>query len=139
MFGQVFTCSACDFEFCSGWSHHAGGQLLVCRNCAAHYLAAEGASIWGPTEGERLQLFRFHYVKRRKRHERRPTGVYLEVATPGSSDAPQGCFRCVGKSLRGVVCESCGDKGSIVEALHAGDPCPECKTGKINEPSECIY
>lgn len=56
MMGHGYECTGCDFEFCSGWSHHAGGQLLVCPSCATHYVLGDGASVWDPREGEILQL-----------------------------------------------------------------------------------
>ncbi|MDB5342729.1 MAG: hypothetical protein JWP89_1106 [Schlesneria sp.] len=36
MMGHSYECTDCDFEFCSGWSHHAGGQLRVRPARATH-------------------------------------------------------------------------------------------------------
>jgi len=139
MFGYAFTCSACDFEFHTGWSHHLAGQSLLCGVCATHYLAGEGASPWGAVAGERLQLLRWHYVKRRKRHELRATGISLLVSKAPPPDTPAGVFYLLGESLRDVACQSCGTSGSIVETLTGRDACPKCKAGRIKEPHQVIY
>ena len=56
MHGEVFRCTSCDFDFSSGWSHHAGGQFLVCRECGTHYVLGGGESCWSARAGEHLQL-----------------------------------------------------------------------------------
>ncbi|MEP6670611.1 MAG: hypothetical protein ABJF10_15750 [Chthoniobacter sp.] len=139
MFGEIFTCSSCDFEFQSGWSHHQAGESLVCRECATAYFAGEGVSRWGAIPGERLKLFRGVYVKRRKREEYQATGAFLTVSQNRASKDSAVFLFFLEEDLRHLSCVTCGKSGSIVETLHVGDQCPKCKAGKIGEPDRCIY
>ena len=123
MFGEVFHCSACDFEFTSGWSHHAGGQFLVCRDCGTHFLAGGGSSCWGPQPDERLQLFQYRYVKRLKRSVLEPTAV----------------FRLPSDPLEPLACPACHHRGRLTDILVAGESCPGCHAGVIEHRGGCIY
>src|SRR4051812_17366438 len=74
VFGNVYRCTKCRFSFSSGWSHHEGGQLLVCKTCGKHYVLGGGQSCWGAKDGERLQLLAGN------EEEQVPTGVSVAVS-----------------------------------------------------------
>ena len=135
MFGVTYNCDNCDFDFCSGWSHHASGQFMVCSNCGFDYVLTGGDSCWGTKEGERLQLFAFD----------------------GENDVPTGCFTTVrGKSsdelakaqmtdgvsrlqLDPLQCPNCNKTDSMLQWFNDGDPCPSCDGGRIKQRGSCIY
>jgi hypothetical protein len=59
-----------------GWSHHEGGQLLVCKACGMLYVLGGGQSRWGAKNGERLQLWSGN------EEEQIPTGMSAMVTVP---------------------------------------------------------
>jgi hypothetical protein len=128
MFGITYTCDQCDFGFCSGWSHHAAGQLMVCGNCGRGYVLSGGASCWGTHIGERLQLFAFD----------------------GETDVPTGCFTTVREEptneselvqtedgvshlyLDPLQCPHCSRTDTLRQSFEDGDECPKCHTGQVH-------
>ena len=139
MFGEVFTCPSCEFEFCTGWSHHAGGQFLICRECATRYLAGEGVSPWGAKCGAQLKLLRYVYVKRRRGWEYQDTGIVLTVGERNLSEEASVFLYFDGENLSHLSCPACSKAGSLVGTLNVGDRCPRCRAGIFGEPDTCIY
>ena len=124
MFGEVFNCSVCDFQFNTGWSHHVGGQFLICRDCVTRFVIGGGSSCWGPVPGERLQLFQECYKKRpKKRNILVPTGIFLLPSDP----------------LEPLACPACHRVGSMTTKLMAGECCPKCRKAAIVSGGECEY
>ena len=135
MFGITYHCDQCDFEFCSGWSHHASGQFMVCSNCGCDYVLAGGESCWGTHAGERLQLF----------------------AIDGENDVPTGCFTTVREKsmdelanaqaadgvsrleLDPLQCPNCKMTNTMLQWFNNGDQCPRCRAGHIRQRGSCIY
>jgi len=139
MLGEIFRCSDCTFEFASGWSHHSGGQHLVCRVCGEEFIAKDGASIWGPQAGEELTLYHNRYRKRIKRYQLKKTQLTITATDENSDDAPAGCFYCLTSPLLSISCPVCDQLGSIVEKLENGSRCPKCNDGVISLDGDCIY
>lgn len=131
MFGRVYHCNQCDFEFASGWSHHEGGQLLVCRACAAHFVLGGGESCWGAGDDEVLQLFAEH-------GDGSPTGIRLRIrdAEPSPGETWEGVSRL---AFDDVACPACGRAASLTQSLGAGEECPGCHAGQIEDRGRCIY
>jgi hypothetical protein len=132
MFGNTFKCSDCDFEWCSGWSHHAGGQFLICRTCGTQILAGGGASCWRPKAGEQLQLFCWLDDKLQ------PSGVFVSApaTVPISED---GVFMFT-DSLPDLTCPHCHATKTVTDHLQAGETCPKCKRGSVQKsPGVCTY
>lgn len=141
MFGRVYRCSRssrswwqwfrCNFDFSSGWSHHDGGQSLVCRACATHFVLGGGQSCWGPERGERLQLFV-------GRGNRSPTGnhVVVDFAISKMVEQEDGVWVLV---FDDIPCPKCGKAGVLTQSLRAGERCPKCRSGHIRDEGKCIY
>ena len=132
MFGNVYQCSKCRFSFSSGWSHHEGGQLLVCNSCGEHYVLGGGRSCWGAQNGERLQLLTDH-------EERQvPTGESAVVTVPKPDPTKQwdGVSRL---QFDDLPCQRCGGKNTLVQALDEQSSCPACGTGLVKKEGTCIY
>lgn len=132
MFGNVYRCTKCRFSFSSGWSHHEGGQLLVCRACGTHYVLGGGKSCWGAKNGERLQLLAGN------EEEQLPTGASALVSVP----KPHLAKKWDGVSLLqfdDIPCPGCGGKNVLVQSLEEQSPCPACGTGVVEKEGTCIY
>ncbi len=133
MFGNEFRCTHCQFEFSSGWSHHAGGQLLVCKVCGKHYVLGGGQSCWGAKNGEQLQLFAAN-----EEGDRVPTGVIVVVSVP----RPDPAEKWDGVSLLqfdDIPCPGCGGRNVLVQSLEEESPCPACGKGVVKKEGTCIY
>ena len=134
MFGNTYGCADCDFEFCSGWSHHSAGQHVYCRSCATHFTLGGGASEWGTHKGERLQFFTFDG------ENDIPTGVFVAVDEKdielGQLQAADGVSRL---KFDNVDCPACGASDSIAQWCDPGQNCPKCKAGTILHRGSCIY
>jgi DNA-directed RNA polymerase subunit RPC12/RpoP len=132
VFGKVYQCTKCRFSFSSGWSHHQGGQLLVCKACGKHYVLGGGISCWGAKDGECLQLLTGN------EEDQVPTGVNVAVNVP----KPDPTKKWDGVSLLAfadILCPSCGGKNPLVQSLEEGSPCPACGTGLVKKDGTCIY
>ena len=132
MFGNVYRCSKCRVSFSSGWSHHEGGQLLVCKACAEHYVLGGGQSCWGAKNGERLQLLSGN------EEEQTPTGfsVVVSVARPDPGKRWDGVALLVFDDL---PCPNCQRVNVLVQELEEGSPCPSCGAGVVKAEGTCIY
>lgn len=134
MFGINYRCDSCDFEFCSGWSHHSAGQHVVCSSCATHFTLGGGQSEWGTKKGERLQLLTFdgeHDV---------PTGVFVTVLEKDSEIAnlqeQDGVSRL---EFEPVSCPQCDRHDSLKQWFDENASCPKCRIGTIHRRGSCIY
>jgi hypothetical protein len=124
MFGHIYRCSKCPFSFNSGWSHHEGGQLLICKACGQDYVLGRGQSCWGTKEGERLQLMT------RNEETRTPTGIntVVKVVQPEPGNKSDGVSVL---QLDKIPCPKCKCENSLVQTLEQQSPCPICKTGVV--------
>jgi Zn finger protein HypA/HybF involved in hydrogenase expression len=131
MFGRVYRCSNCPFDFSTGWSHHAGGQLLICPVCGEHYILGAGRSYWGAKDGEQLQLLRG------TENKDIPTGVSVTVENvrPGEDEEWDGVSFLRFEDIR---CTACAES-ALVQDLSEGASCPSCHTGVIRTEGTCIY
>jgi hypothetical protein len=132
MFGNEYRCTKCRFSFSSGWSHHEGGQLLVCKACGKRYVLGGGQSCWGAKNGECLQLLTGN------EEEQVPTGVSAVVSVPKPDPAKQ----WDGVSLlqfEDIPCPGCGGTNFLVQSLEEQSPCPACGTGVVKKDGTCIY
>jgi hypothetical protein len=132
MFGNVFRCTNCPFEFCSGWSHHASGQFLVCKACGRHFVLSGGQSCWGAISGELLQL------SAATEEGDSPTGVIVKVSVP-KLDAAEEWNGVSVLQFDDVPCPNCGGTDVLVQSLDDESPCPACRTGLVKEEGTCIY
>ena len=130
MFGDCFKCSACDFDWGSGWSHHEGGQLLICRSCGTRILAGDGASCWGPTAGEKLQIF---YQRKNKW---KASGEFITARANRISE--DGVFRFT-NALKDITCPKCHAAETVTDDLQTGEVCPQCQRGTVQKSGSCIY
>ena len=130
MLGYSFGCNNCDFEFCSGWSHHVGGQFLVCSKCATQYILGGGSSCWGPRDGETLELLG------QTSAGVGPTGIRAIAHTSKTDCAWNGVVKL---RLDAVECPTCHSLNSLVQSFEKNAPCPSCKSGTINKDGSCIY
>lgn len=132
MFGNVYRCTKCPFSFSSGWSHHEGGQLLICSSCAKHYVLGGGQSCWGAKDGERLQLLTDN------EDDQVPTGVSVAVSVrePDPAKEWDGVYSL---QFEDIPCLGCGGNNVLVKALEEGSPCPACGSGLVKKEGKCIY
>lgn len=132
MLGHNFKCDRCDFEFCSGWSHRAGGQLLVCPSCGSQYILGGGQSEWGPCEGETLRLFTggLHAVI--------PTDISTAIHILPAPDDEEwdGVVRL---DVDGLCCPQCSARETLTQEFDKDQRCPACREGKIKRHGSCIY
>ena len=131
MLGREYHCSDCDFEFLSGWSHHVGGQFLVCRTCARCFVLGGGTSCWGPTDGEYLRL-----VGEDGKQPVSGGPVRVSTIRPSGGETDDGISRL---GFGPVRCPTCGSDDAITQTLEAGDWCPKCRHGHIEDGSTCVY
>jgi hypothetical protein len=132
MFGRVYRCTSCDFDFSSGWSHHAGGQLLVCCDCGTHFVLGGGRSCWGARTGEDLQLFQ------RDGERDIPIGMRVVIrvrAVPGGESWDGISYL----DLPDLACPHCDRPGALVQSLQEHQPCPACHRGTVVVAGSCIY
>jgi ribosomal protein S27E/DNA-directed RNA polymerase subunit RPC12/RpoP len=132
VFGNVYRCTKCRFSFSSGWSHHEGGQLLVCTACSKHYVLGGGQSCWGAKNGECLQLLTGN------KEGQVPTGVnvVVNVSKPDSAKKWDGVFLL---QFEDIPCPGCGGRNVIVQSLEEESPCPACGRGVVKKDGTCIY
>ena len=129
MMGKLYTCSACDFDFASGWSHHAGGQFVACCSCGSQFALCDGESAWGAKEGETLRL------RRLATDEFTQVSVVVNLAPmPSDNDGDGVSFL----QFNEFPCPDC-DKLDIVQSFTADTRCPLCKDGEITQTGTCIY
>src|SRR6185437_737834 len=130
MFGRHFGCSVCDFDWAMGWSHHVGGQFLICRSCGTYILASDGKSCWGAKNGERLRLFCG------SADGWQPLEIFITVPKVRLENG----ISLFGNAVDGGIdCPQCGAKGAVTDTLQEGEPCPQCKCGLVEERGSCIY
>lgn len=132
MMGHSYECTDCDFEFCSGWSHHAGGLFLVCPACAAHYVLGRGQSVWGPREGETLWL-----IEEGANDDQQSNEPYVANIRPVTDvEEWDGVVRLVIEDLR---CPKCTAHERLTQEFAEHQICPQCKIGIIERRGSCIY
>jgi hypothetical protein len=130
MLGRQYYCDRCDLEFCSGWSHHAGGQLLICNQCATYFVLGGGESPWDPRSGETLTLFR------RDENGNSQTPFRTQVTLIERCDEWDGIIRI---ELQENRCPVCNATQSLMQELAIGAKCPRCGDGSVTDGGECIY
>jgi len=138
MFGEVFKCSKCDFEFTTGWSHHECGQLLLCIGCGTHFKASNPETMWGPDSSKPLNLLRERYVKKTKSWEWADTGVTLRSSETARSGSKDGLFYFLHEACAELQCPSC-KQHRIVETIDGEPKCPKCHDGAVQAEGTCIY
>ena len=132
MLGKIYHCSMCDFEFNSGWSHHAGGQFVFCVDCGADFVLGGGRSNWGVIDGEMLNLLKSGG------EEMGPTGI--ATAVRNRKPAPHEEWDGVSfVEYDEMICPACDAIGAIEQRLSSGARCPKCHDGKIEMAGWCIY
>jgi rubredoxin len=139
MFGESFRCDECGFTFLSGWSHHTGGQHLVCSSCGGDFIAKDGSSVWGSEPGEKLSIYQNVYKKKVKNFTLVKTNLTIIATDEHPADAPMGCFYRLTTPLRSLACPACKESGVLVERLKDGCSCPLCKKGRIADGGKIIY
>lgn len=138
-FGQRCKCTECDFDFCSGHSHHEGASSAVCKECLTLF-DLPTKNFWGPEIAEVIELFKvekrlvYKHKKKPPRTEwsRHPTGEFL-LAEPSGQE-----WGRVHYPIDTVICPQCKTKGSLILDFESGENCPQCKSGKL-ECSQVIY
>mgnify|MGYP007046955198 CR=1 FL=1 len=132
MMGHSYSCDRCDFEFCSGWSHHAGGLFVVCPSCAAQFTLGDGQSEWGPREGETLRLMALGP------DGEEPTEIRAVIhILPRENDEEWDLV--VRLNFGNVPCPQCDTDEKLIQEFDAGQSCPQCHEGKIERTGSCIY
>ena len=131
MFGEEFRCTKCDFEFCSGWSHHTGGQHLVCRHCGEQFFLGGGESRWQPRSGELLQLFP------QNGEGSIPVGSKIEVRLPDAAPGEKDGVAYL--EIPALKCPRCNNTDALVQRLQENILCPTCNLGTIIRCGSCIY
>lgn len=132
--GKVFGCTSCDFDFSSGWSHHAGGQFLVCRECGTHYVLGGGESCWSARAGEHLQL---QFLPCDAEGDV-ATGTQVTVrvrAVPDDEEWDGVSYL----DFPELSCPRCNRADALVQSLEVNQPCPACHRGTIVVSGTCIY
>jgi hypothetical protein len=146
--GYKFGCSACDFIMLTGWSHHRGSDKCVCINCAIIFSIKGFKSSWGVEDGEVCNIYQpIEYKKQRKKNRDRPTefdtGVQVVVETCNKEvildSGKTVTIEAVTFELKDIACPSCQNLGSLKLSLEAGDKCPKCKIGNINNQGGIMY
>lgn len=132
MFGHVYRCDRCPFDFSSGWSHHVGGQLLCCPQCGGDFTLGKGQKAWEPVSGEMLELIQ------RTDQGRVPTGITREIQ-PSSKDLDDESAGFYHLEFEPIVCPACDANTVLVQELAEGMPCPSCQAGIISTDGSCIY
>ena len=131
MGGHHCQCNKCDFDFCSGHSHHEGAAGVMCSECATEFSLPTRSS-WGPNIGEVLELHKLtrtfdKKTKKRKvllRVTREPTGLKLQVEEGASRGE-------VHYPIESMVCPICSAAGVLKLDFSTGEQCPKCKLGKL--------
>ena len=131
MLGREYHCSDCDFEFLSSWSHHVGGQFLVCRTCAMCVVLGGGTSCWGPTDGEYLA-----FVGEDGKQPATGEPVRVCAIGPAAGEMEDGISRL---DFGPVRCPACGGDDALSQTLEVGEPCPKCRQGHVEDGGICIY
>jgi hypothetical protein len=132
MMGHSYKCDRCDFEFCSGWSHHAAGQFLVCPACASQYILGNGQSEWGPREGETLRLLKLG----RENDEPTETSTAIHILPMDNDEEWDGVVRL---DVGNLCCPQCNEHEQLIQEFDEGQCCPACRKGKIECQGSCIY
>ncbi len=126
MFGEVFRCDACQFEFLTGWSHHEAGQLLLCVGCSTKFKAVSTENRWGPQSGVPLRLIRY-VVQEEGPRLPVDTGIVLMPSDTVRPGTEWGTYYFMHEVLPSLSCPCCKLVGSIVETLDEEVACPKCK------------
>jgi hypothetical protein len=127
MFGESFRCTKCEFDFTTGWSHHASGAFCVCAGCGAKFLITS-SNAWGPGDREPCELRLSGKIS---------TGVFvtvLEKCTISARGTP-----LYGFDFSAVRCPNCGAAEQFMVTLADGSACPRCKEGRIEYYGSAIY
>ncbi len=132
MFGNVYHCTKCKFSFLSGWSHHEGGQFLVCAACGTRYILGGGQSCWGAQNGERLQLFT------RAKEDDVPTGITV-VVSQLRGDSAEDWDGVSMLQFDDIPCPSCRGSNILTQSPEEDTPCPASGTGVLKKEGRCIY
>ena len=120
--GHTFTCDRCDFEFCSGWSHRAGGQFVVCPSCASLYVLGDGQSEWGPRDGEILKLIELGADVDRPT----TTSVPIHVLPLANDKEWDGVVRL---DIGGLRCPKCDANANLIQEFDGSRPfCAHART-----------
>ena len=80
-------------------------------------------------EGERLQIFY------ELDDNWQPSGIFIAVPAGGSALKDSGLH---GLAPQDIACPHC-HAAAVTDSLHAGEPCPQCKHGVVEEGGTCIY
>ena len=131
MMGRVYTCSKCDFDFSSGWSHHEAGQLLTCKHCAVLFVLGGGASLFDPREKDILRL--------RQASDRDAWYDLAREITIVRLRNREEWDGVVELKFDGIACPCCLLPNALVQSLADGDACPNCKEGVVSDGGYCIY
>ena len=129
--GKQYRCTKCDLEFCSGWSHHAGGQFLICCDCGSDFVLGGGASSFGAVENESLQLFHFE-----------PRSLIPNLTVVVKSDVTNVADDWDGLcqlKFDDFPCPNCNRSNSIAQSLDGITECPKCRDGHVVPDGSCIY
>lgn len=132
MMGHNYECDSCDFEFCSGWSHHAGGQFLVCPSCASQYILGDGQSEWGPRDGEKLRLIELCVDT----YQPTQMSSVIHILPRADEEEWDGVVRLDVGDLR---CPKCEPHEKLIQEFNENAECPQCHDGKIERHGSCIY
>ena len=123
MLGHRYNCSACDFTFISGWSRAENGLFLICWRCAARFILGHGVSTLGPTDGETLSL---RFLGSTEAAIQCTTSIGI-----AQQDADRNGNVVVQLRYTLPLCPNCCNEQTILQRFTNGNPCPECKSGRI--------
>ena len=131
MLGNNYRCSLCPFEFSCGWSHHVGGQFLVCPGCGEQFILANPRSCWGVKDGDQLELMDATEVGQT------PIGIRVTATNLKPESDTEWDGVCLLR-FDDIACPSCGS-AALVQTLPEGNLCPSCHKGVIVAAGTCIY
>ena len=146
--GYHFSCSECDFNMLTGWSHHRKSDKCVCINCGIIFSIKGFKSSWGVEDGEVCNLYQpIEYKKQRKKNRDRPTQFDTKVQVVAEMSEKEiildsdktVTIKILTFSLRDTSCPSCYKLGSLKLSLEVGDKCPKCKVGNIKNQGQIMY
>ena len=132
---HLYSCSACDFEFSNGHSHHARAFYLCCKACGVLGEIVHATSDWGPAIGEAC---RFHI---RRKGKLKDTGIQLTyVYSHRFVDEQMKIDQEMGKfDLSPLICTHCKAQNSFVFDLQGGESCPRCHKGAVSVSGDVMY
>lgn len=125
--GHWYKCSACDFQFFAGHSHHEGRSSAICLSCGQKYVIVT-ENPWGPRQDELCAL-----VQVNARATKVDTGQKVRAKPDLENPLSFGdaVYFVIIYDMSGLICNRCQGSGTITEDLSSVAECPSCRHGRI--------